>query len=73
MDKHNIQSWMEGYIKTWRSNAAEDIGRLFTVAALYYTVPYREPWRGRENIVAGWRAAKTSQTSGSFAISFWAL
>jgi hypothetical protein len=66
MDKYNVQSWMEGYIQAWRSNAAEEIGSLFTAAALYYTAPYREPWRGRENIIAGWRGRQDKPDEWEF-------
>jgi uncharacterized protein (TIGR02246 family) len=49
-----VTEWIEGYVKAWNSNRPEDIARLFSDDATYYTTPYRQPWRGREAIVAGW-------------------
>jgi ketosteroid isomerase-like protein len=46
--------WVDGYVRAWRSNDPADIGVLFTDDALYFTAPFREPWRGREQIVQGW-------------------
>lgn len=66
MDRDHIKTWMEGYLKAWRSNEPEDIGHLFTPEALYYTAPYREPWRGREGIVAGWLGRKDEQGGWNF-------
>jgi uncharacterized protein (TIGR02246 family) len=53
-----VTAWIEGYVNAWNSNRPEDIGRLFSDDAAYYTAPYREPWRGREGIVEGWLARK---------------
>ena len=45
---------MDGYVRAWNSNDRADIGALFTEDAVYYTAPFREPWRGREGIIRGW-------------------
>ncbi len=58
MEIKEIQSWMEGYIKAWNTNDPEDIGRLFSTSARYFTAPYRRPWIGQEQIVAGWLGRK---------------
>ncbi len=49
-----VTTWIEGYVEAWNSNRPDDIGRLFSEDATYYTAPYREPWRGRGAIVSGW-------------------
>ncbi|HEX2240816.1 MAG TPA: nuclear transport factor 2 family protein [Actinomycetota bacterium] len=53
-----FNDWVERYVKAWNSNAREDIESLFAVTALYYTEPYAQPWRGRDQIVAGWLRQK---------------
>ncbi len=54
METQDVQRWVEGYIRAWESNDPGDIGGLFADDARYFTTPYREPWRGRDAIVAGW-------------------
>ena len=54
MDLDAVHRWMEGYLQAWHSNRSEDIGALFTPEANYFTAPYRQPWAGREAIIAGW-------------------
>lgn len=54
MNANDLTAWVDGYVRAWASNDPDDIGRLFTDDALYSTAPFREPWRGRAAIVAGW-------------------
>jgi hypothetical protein len=54
MEIDSINQWVEGYIKAWNSNDPEDIGRLFSDNAKYYTAPFRRPWTGRHGIISGW-------------------
>jgi ketosteroid isomerase-like protein len=54
MERAAYEDWVRRYVDAWESNDAEEIGALFTDDARYYTAPYRQPWAGRENIVAGW-------------------
>jgi ketosteroid isomerase-like protein len=49
-----VRDWVTAYVKAWASNSPGDIGMLFTDDALYRTAPHREPWRGRDGIIAGW-------------------
>jgi ketosteroid isomerase-like protein len=49
---------VEAYVKAWETNDPQDIAALFTEDAVYYTAPHREPWRGRDAIVAGWLGRK---------------
>jgi hypothetical protein len=53
-DLEAVTGWVEGYVRAWNTNDPADIGALFAEDAAYYTAPYREPWRGRAAIVAGW-------------------
>jgi uncharacterized protein (TIGR02246 family) len=54
MDDGAIKTWMDGYVAAWESNDPAAIGDLFSEDARYFTAPYREPWTGRDAIVAGW-------------------
>jgi ketosteroid isomerase-like protein len=53
-ERADLEDWVRRYVDAWESNDPEEIGTLFTDDALYYTAPYRQPWAGREGIVAGW-------------------
>jgi uncharacterized protein (TIGR02246 family) len=64
-DLDRLTAWIDGYARAWNSNDPEHIGALFADDAGYYTAPFREPWRGREEIVQGWIGAgdKPGETS----------
>ncbi|HWL33579.1 MAG TPA: hypothetical protein VNP89_08230 [Gaiellaceae bacterium] len=49
-----LADWVASYERAWASNDAGEIGALFTDDALYLTAPFRDPWRGRQQIVDGW-------------------
>jgi uncharacterized protein (TIGR02246 family) len=65
-DTHRVDAWVDGYVQAWNSNDPADIGALFTEDAEYYTAPFREPWRGREQIVAGWLDRKDEPGEARF-------
>lgn len=54
MDQRDGESWVNSYVRAWNTNDPQDIARLFTEDAKYYTAPHREPWSGRDAIIAGW-------------------
>ncbi len=54
VDRAELEQWIAGYVRAWKSNDPGDIGRLFAEDARYYTAPYCEPWTGRDGIVRGW-------------------
>ena len=62
--------WVDRYRVAWESNDPEDIGSLFTDEAVYYTEPYAEPKRGRDEIVADWieRQDKPGDTEWSYEV-----
>jgi uncharacterized protein (TIGR02246 family) len=66
MGSDDVRRWVEGYIRAWESNDPVDIGSLFTDDARYFPEPYREPWQGREAIVAGWLDIKDEPGTYSF-------
>ena len=61
-----LADWMAAYERAWASNDAEEIGALFTDDALYFTTPFREPWRGRQEIVDGWLDRKDEPGDWTF-------
>ncbi|WP_412539064.1 nuclear transport factor 2 family protein [Longispora sp. K20-0274] len=61
-----LTRWVEGYVTAWESNLPADIGTLFTEGATYYTEPYAEPWRGRDEIVRQWLAHADAPGDATF-------
>jgi hypothetical protein len=49
-----IRRWLAGYEQAWASNDPDDIRALFTDDAEYRTAPWRDPWRGVDEIVENW-------------------
>lgn len=41
MNADDLTTWVDGYVRAWASNDPDDIGRLFTDDATYYTAPFR--------------------------------
>jgi uncharacterized protein (TIGR02246 family) len=66
-EEHQITSWIEAYRHAWNSNDPYDIGRLFAEAAVYFTEPFSEPWRGRAAIIEKWLARKDKPGQTEFA------
>jgi uncharacterized protein (TIGR02246 family) len=58
MSPADVAAWVDRYVAAWTSNDPADIGGLFTDDAEYRTEPYAEPWRGRDEIVEKWLAAR---------------
>jgi uncharacterized protein (TIGR02246 family) len=58
MDDGMLRRWVEGYVRAWNSNDPRDIEALFTENARYFTEPYAQPWRGRDEIVRSWLEIK---------------
>ncbi|MCL5429248.1 MAG: nuclear transport factor 2 family protein [Chloroflexi bacterium] len=52
--KREVERWLEGYVKAWKSNSPRKIARLFTEDAQYSTGPFDESWIGQEAIIDGW-------------------
>jgi uncharacterized protein (TIGR02246 family) len=53
-----VRAWVEGYVRASSANDPAGIGDLFTEDAAYYTEPYSESWRGRDEIVRRWLERK---------------
>lgn len=61
-----VQRWIDGYVTAWNSNEPADIRALFTDDATYLTAPFREPWRGPDDIVTKWLERKDEPGDTSF-------
>jgi uncharacterized protein (TIGR02246 family) len=61
-----VQEWVEGYIRAWNSNDPAEIGALFTADAEYFTEPFSDPWRGRDQIVESWLERKDEPGQATF-------
>jgi ketosteroid isomerase-like protein len=61
-----LADWMGAYEGAWASNDPDEIGALFSDDALYFTEPFREPWRGRQEIVEKWLDRKDEPGGWTF-------
>jgi ketosteroid isomerase-like protein len=52
--RNEAADWLQRYIDAWARTDIDAIGRLFSADAAYYYSPFKEPHRGREQIVAFW-------------------
>ena len=65
-DHGNVSTWINRYVVAWNSNDPDDIGQLFSEDATYYTAPFRQPWRGRSQIVEEWLLRKDEPGETTF-------
>jgi hypothetical protein len=54
--REQLTRWLDDYFEAWRSNEAAEVEALFAPDAVYSYGPFREPARGRDQIVANWVA-----------------
>ncbi len=66
IDMARIEEWLGLYLVAWRTDDPDDIARLFTEDACYYTAPFREPYRGKDDIVAWWIGQEDSKIPWTF-------
>ena len=65
-DNAAVSRWIDGYVRAWNTNDRAQIAALFTEDAVYFTEPYHAPWKGRDQIVAGWLEKKDEPGETSF-------
>jgi tRNA (guanine37-N1)-methyltransferase len=65
-DRTAIDHWVQRYVQAWGSNDPAEIGGMFSEDAEYYTAPFREPWRGRDEIVREWLGRKDEPGTWGF-------
>ncbi len=61
-----VTAWIEGYVRAWASNDADEIRALFTADASYRTAPHDAPRTGLDAIVDGWIADADSADDHTF-------
>ncbi len=66
MSKADVEKWLQGYVKAWKSNNPQDIAKLFTEDAYYSTGPFDDPWLGQEAIIDGWVGLDDRPSDWSF-------
>jgi hypothetical protein len=50
----DVEAWLAGYERAWRTAGTSSLGELFTRDATYQQSPYEEPLRGLSAIAAMW-------------------
>ena len=66
MTRADFDVWLERYLAAWKSDDPEQIAALFSEDATYSTLPFREPKRGRDAIVAWWISQGDSRNEWRF-------
>jgi nuclear transport factor 2 (NTF2) superfamily protein len=56
-----LTEWIRSYAKAWETADEDLIASLFTEDASYRSSPFREPFRGHEEIRAYWRRGAGTQ------------
>lgn len=61
--------WLDGYIRAWRSNSADDIRAIFTDDAEYWFRPDDpDPVRGIDAIIEGWAEGEPVEPTFGFEV-----
>jgi uncharacterized protein (TIGR02246 family) len=66
VNRSEISSWVDRYVRAWNSNDPGEIAGLFTEDAVYLTGPLDAPWTGRDQIVEEWLRIKDEPGTTSF-------
>jgi SnoaL-like domain len=56
-----LSEWIDGYARAWETADEDLIASLFTEDASYRSSPFRDPFRGHNEIRAYWRRGAGSQ------------
>jgi nuclear transport factor 2 (NTF2) superfamily protein len=68
MDRDGVARWMDAYRDAWISNDPAEVAALFTEDAEYSIEPFREPWRGQDEIVRKWTAGIKQQVALTYEV-----
>lgn len=58
MTHEDLDRWVAGYERAWRTPGTEGLRQLFTADATYRTAPFEQPHRGEDAIAALWEAER---------------
>jgi ketosteroid isomerase-like protein len=64
LTEKQINSWVEAYVRAWRSYEVADIEALFAPDGESHEWPYETHWIGRDAIVQGWQDRQAWQEGG---------
>jgi hypothetical protein len=59
-----ITTWVNRYLRAWKTDDRDDIAALFSEDAEYHERPFDTEWIGRDEIVEGWRSRWDWQQGG---------
>jgi SnoaL-like domain len=54
LERADVEAWLAGYERAWRSAGTSSLGELFTGDATYQQSPYQAPLAGLNAIAAMW-------------------
>jgi SnoaL-like domain len=57
----DLDVWIDSYARAWETANEELVASLFTNDASYRSSPFREPYRGHDDVRAYWRRAAGNQ------------
>lgn len=63
LDAAIVSTWLDHYVRAWKSYNPEDIGALFSEDAVYYYTPFDKPLIGRVAIIESWLAEQDAPGS----------
>jgi len=59
VDRGELERWLSGYERAWRTPGTDALDELFADHATYKNAPYEAPYRGREAIAQMWERERT--------------
>jgi hypothetical protein len=69
VDRAGVERWIEGYLRAWTTDTAEDIEALFTEDVTYSPYPWPRDgnrWEGRDAVVSKWIGRGDSKVGWRF-------
>jgi ketosteroid isomerase-like protein len=58
VDRTQLQEWLEGYERAWRTPGTDALEGLFTEGAVYSAAPFEQPHMGLADIARMWEAER---------------
>ena len=59
MERGDLETWIDRYVRAWRTAGTAPLAELFAPAATYRTAPFEEPFRGLGAIASMWELERT--------------
>jgi SnoaL-like protein len=58
LTRDQLQAWIDGYERSWRTPGTDTLRELFAEQATYRTAPFENPFRGLASISEFWEAGR---------------